>query len=137
MALVDNIWPDVISLPRDIWFRRIKSYFIYGKKRKEFKGQSRFFKVKVCQSLLGCYNNIFHNNISQLMIWLLWFNTTFLLINYYTTCCDNTYQKTFERQTKKSHRKFSFLYNSNYITEKLNFTSISFFSFFGLTKQIA
>ena len=68
MALVDNIWPDVISLPRDIWFRRIKSYFIYEKKRKEFKGQSRFFKVKVCQSLLGCYNNIFHNNISQLMI---------------------------------------------------------------------
>ena len=104
--------------------------FTKKEKKKEFKGQSGFFKVKVCQSLLGCYNNIFHNNISQLMIWLLWFNTTFLLINYYTTCCDNTYQKTFERQTKKSHRKFNFLYNSNYITDKLNFTSISFFLFF-------
>lgn len=45
MALADNIWPDVISFPRDIWFGWIKSYFIYQKeekKKKEFKGQSRF-----------------------------------------------------------------------------------------------
>lgn len=113
MALVDNIWPDVISFPRDIWFGWIESHIIYQKKKKkkEFKGQSRFANL-YSAAIITYFTIIFLNWWYDCCDLTLYFSSLIIVRPFVIIHIKRPLK---ERKKKATESSISFI-NSNYMT---------------------